>query len=247
MKYIIRILICILIFNNTVNAQVPGYQGKKFMAGYAMNIIPNYLKIIGEGKQYKTSYIDLRHSFNVEYIVARKLVLGADLEFPSVDYNYYTLDFTDKEDYYSNNNNNNDNELKTTKIKGVSYGFHLTSYGVFSNNPVAPVGDYLRFKLFTLNYTTGLPDADEYLKAEAKPATKSFSTFGVGIGYGQTRVFYNRAVLDVGFESAWITKNSGFTPNDKTNGLSFPENESLRVLFWDYFLTFKIGVSGLFF
>lgn len=246
MKRFFCFLIGIFILITGADAQVPGYQGKRFMAGYSMNIIPNYLRIMGDYDQYKSSFVDLRHSLNAEYIIARKLVLGADLEFPSIEYNYYSLDYSNNSNYY-NNNSNNEDELKTISISGISYGIHFTSYGVFSNNPVAPVGDYLRFKFFNINYSTGLPDEEEYLTAEAKPVTKPFSTFGVGIGYGQTRVFFNKALLDVGFETAWLTKNSSFTPNDKSNGLTFPENESLRALFWDYFVTFKIGASGIFF
>ena len=234
------ILMCAIFLPSSLKAQVPGYQGKRFMAGYGLHISPGFVRMFG-GEGTSGPWLNLRHNINAEYIVGRRLAIGADLDLASTGYKYNTTTsaIDNAGNYYQKN--------KTTlySVSGYSYGIHFTHYGIFENNPVAPIGDYIRLKLFRLNYNSDIPD-DKENHGELKE--QAFATNGIGLGYGQTRVYYNKVMLDIGIEGSWLLKNKSYLPfHNEYSEMSKAEQESLSLLFWNYFVNFRIAASGLFF
>jgi hypothetical protein len=243
LKKIFLIIIAIFITINAANAQVPGYLGKRFMVGYGLFINTNFDRIYGNADKDHSAFFRFRHNFTMDFVTGRKSVVGVDIDLNNIYYRYnaYEIDTT-----ASFGNRQKEYQEKAT-IFGIGYGIHYTTYGIFKNNPVAPLGDYLRFKLFFLGYTTNSQEGVYALQGKPELKESQFSTPGISLGYGQTRVLFDAAVLDYGIEWSWLLKNKKYITIGENSKISGTEASALSELFWYYFVNFRVGISGLIF
>lgn len=224
-------------------AQVPGYLGKRFMVGYGLFINTNFDRIYGNSDKDHSAFFRFRHNFTADFVTGRKSVVGIDVDLNKIFYRYTAYE----RDTNAPAGKQQTEYLEKATISGISYGIHYTTYGIFKNNPVAPLGDYLRFKLFWLGYTTNSMEGESVEHGKPVLKEKQFSTPGLSVGYGQTRVLFDAAVLDFGLEWSWLLKNKNYISVGDNSNLTNAEYSALDELFWYYFVNFRIGVSGLIF
>ena len=215
--------------------QAPGYQGLRFMLGYSIKPMINYAGV-GEGSDGKPKFIFPVHNINANYVLSRKLALGASYEFASFKniLSHYAFRY----------GSISDNTTKSSVI-GLESRFNIGEH-----NAVAPLGNYLSFKLiygrFNIQQIEQRPNGSIM---DTVSAVYNASSLGIGIGFGRTKIIFGRVVLDFGgqvgsyFRTWGVFRPRDFSNQNKTvwyNGLgSFMQVNEL--------ITFKVGISGLLF
>ncbi len=205
------LLLCAFMFHGY--SQVPGYMGKKVVAGYGFYFHPA-LGDIAYGYSDK-SFITL-HELFFEGATGKKFMLGASIRFFKYIYNNtdYVMAYDDDLTYgYSQATGNPEG---TYLINGAN----VMIYGkAFKKGYLAPWGKYFVFGLcFTrykttydpnemkvlfergvYNYNTNTYDVDQFYFSDFGPTTQKYQGFDLFFGNGKSRIFANSIVLDYGY------------------------------------------------
>jgi len=224
------ILVFILALPLVLKAQSPGYQGKHFILSYSPDItFANYLVGIIPVIPFEApDGIFIRHNIMAEYVLSRKISIGAEYTFLNQNA------ITGSDDQINGNS-------YSLNIASGSFALDLILY-TSDNNPIAPVGNYLKFKVFINNYTAKANSINsDSLPADVKnPQSVTGQTFGVGVGFGHNHIVAGRVLITYG---ASLDYNFNLTPNQATLNQRVYEH-----LFGAYiFPALRFGVGGLLF
>ena len=206
MNNIKKIVFCLAVILFSVlklEAQVPGYMGKRFVVGYGLYVNPAFSNII---LNYADNPINSLHEFFIEYTTGKKFVLGF-----SARLNRYTYNNIEGVDVNGAGNSNGfsqtvGNPHGSYDIKGQSYQL----YGkFFKAGYLAPWGKYFilglalnRYQTYynpSQMYVTGSQNNSSYVFSDFGLTTQSYSTPDLLFGSGNSRIFANRIVLDYGY------------------------------------------------
>ncbi len=205
--YIALFFLETLITNSIAIAQVPGYMGKKVVAGYGFYFNPGFSNI---AMGYSDSPLNTQHEFFLEYTTGKKFMVGASARLYRYTYNNTELVDANGPSNSSTFNQVDQNPSGSYQIKGRNFSL----YGkLFKSNYLAPWGRYFIFGLSVIKYETDYDSGDmRVLVKETKygtvtnsyytdfgPTTEFYSTADVFFGNGKSRIFSNRIVFDYGY------------------------------------------------
>lgn len=208
-----------------INAQAPGYMGKRFSAGYGIYANPAFNSI---ARGYSDKAINTLHEVFVEYALGKKFSVGLAGQF--FRYKYNTKDIVDLNDYSNSVFSYNGNYQRMSGnylMKGRNYKL----YGkFFKDRYLAPWGKYfilgltLNSRITTYNpdemgiagqtyvqsYATGKYVYQDFFFNEFGPTTQKFRSVDLFFGNGNSRVIANKITLDYGYTIGCIAMTQMF-------------------------------------
>jgi hypothetical protein len=196
-----RILFFLLAISFSSNAQVSGYLGKRFTAGYDNYFFVTFAGPTNNNSNRTTSSvisllgINTVHCVNFEYVIKNRTAICFTLQHfkTGVDYRihghydraYYTGDMKQPASLNSNN-------------IGVGFKFFRKGY-------VAPVGKYIKIEFLLLFYklkynkdSFELKQNNDFIKVPEGTGEYDFSNYSVSCTFGKQRILGNKIVLDYG-------------------------------------------------
>lgn len=253
-KYLLTSLFLIIAFN--LKAQVPGYLGKKFSAGYNLHFYMGGLQ--ENSRKYDAQYfvyqpqffINKFHEIHADYVLANSYSLGISYEFLKTGQLYSESSNTYYNDYSSDNYLNI--VASTIRINNKFFFYH-------SGSALAPIGNYgqVSVGVVTAKPTVKLKgtndtDSGTYYFSRVVNFDK-VSTPIIAAGFGNQSIFFDRFILDVGLELAFLPGSlSSFTNNYSSYYTTYPnkttgKEETLKRLQTFYVSSVKIGIGILLF
>jgi len=247
-------------FHNATQAQISGFQGKKFSIGYGGDIGYAMFSRNSHGSSlFGTSDVDFpeklfsfnyKHQAQMELVLSNKHVFGLQgsyglTQFKALDKNdnyaytyidYYGTTYTDSkslgENYYG-------------QMKILTLGMYLKN---FTSN-TAPIGKYWAYKLSVLRYAadiTGIKAPSDFPKLSI-PEDDYHTTLVFAISQGTSRVYFNRFLVDTNFEFGlpFVVPSFSFeASNYEYNASNYNEIVSKRMntRLWGNFL-FNVNVN----
>lgn len=198
--------ILFLLWISALQAQAPGYMGKKFTAGYGFYFHPSFSNAFLD---YGDSPFNIQHALFAEAVTGKKFALGFSAHF--YKYTYNNREHVDMQKFSDNAGNyyyqSDDHPSGQYKIRAQNFMF----YGkTFKGNYLAPWGKYFQFGLVYTRYVTEYYPDEMQIKVESNnggffyysdfgPPLKSYQTVDLMIGNGRSRIYGNRIVLDYGY------------------------------------------------
>ncbi|MBS1635969.1 MAG: hypothetical protein JST26_08590 [Bacteroidetes bacterium] len=218
MKKTLSLLFILLIVANT-QAQVPGYMGKRFQAGYGFYFSPALFGSTAGGKtiigyngnaESGTLAFNTIHEGFLEFTMKKKTIIGASVRYYKTTYdNYNDLYFfpqTSNGTYY--NGNGVGHIPGFFKVTGLSYSLYFKLY---FRHFTAPWGRYFivgpTLRTMTTTYdpnsmpvqSTSYNGTTSSYYPDLGGSKQSFKSFDIIAGFGRNRVLYDKITLDYGF------------------------------------------------
>lgn len=184
------ILIILIFFQVNINAQNPGYYGKKFNVGYnvASGLVPG--DDILEFRDLILS--NMQHQLDLSYTLSHNMTLGLSfntLTTGNKTFITYSEGGFDGFEYYR----------KTKKVKSKGLNLVFRKY----KNGIAPIGKY--WGLFA-----GIT-ANEYIfykkRSGEKLSTTAFNSTILGVEFGRNRLITDRIYLKTGVSFGYTFKD----------------------------------------
>lgn len=186
---ILFFLLCLALY---VNAQVPGYLGKRFSLGYDMqasppgmsnfNTMEGNLVFTADGINFKGEpnslwKPQLKHSILAEYVVSKRLALHTGYQFYrfAVPSNYEN-DVAVQDSFYRVRNG------------GIRFGFSVSRKNYF-----APQGKY-----FSMDFQMINEQLINYVSQTETEVGKG-TLWGINMDWGVKRILYDKLILDYAF------------------------------------------------
>lgn len=188
-KFLVILLFCSIQF---LQAQEPGYLGRRFWAGY-----DNYSNLGLFGQPYgkvnspeePSFFLNLRHSFHAEYALAPRWSVGVNFQTFRTG-KLIKSPFTYRENIHAQ-----------MRLKGL--GLSLRWYALRNRGSVAPLGSY--GQLDVVRYLCEFTDPNGLFFTNGETELGTYPTTGVFFTFGRTFLFGDRLIWDFGFQS-------GFSP-----------------------------------
>jgi hypothetical protein len=226
-----KIFLFIFLLPALLKAQVPGYEGKRFILSYNLDVLSNLSYIYGHTEVALPVQILFNNHLNAEYVLGRRFSLALD-------------------GAYSRN------KVFITEgnatVNTGTYGLNVIFYPN-NHNTLAPVGNYFKIRLFTGNATaTGniINNSSDYYGnpiTVVTPEQTNLNINGFGIGFGNNMIINNHIVLTASVDMDYNIL--GLNANKVPQGASYQEltyNIQDHVLA-SYLFYFKLGIGGLLF
>lgn len=256
-------LVIFLFLAGTAYCQSPGYLGRKFSVNYDFYFI-NAMSNPNTGGNTGFFSFTTAHCIAPEYVVGRRVALGLSARYSQTGYFYKSdLEYDGPvalNSYYRNytlqacNRKTTGGTLSGT-MKVITAGFYPKLY---LKGAIAPLGSYFKPEV-VVNFTTveaaspkkveDYLNHDHYYNSEKVPSPdiKNFSPYislGVGMEFGESRILFNRLILDYGLRMG-LTFGSFMMTNQALTESNYFEVVSGRRLFQASLLNLKVGVGLL--
>ncbi len=233
-KLLYIIIFCITALN--VHAQIPGYQGKKFIVSYGVSGMPFTGNILLDEKRLD---FNLRNSFRLEAVVSKNISVGLMYE--------RTNDIINLKNraIYDQNNFNGGGFTSAAHYKGTSYGAFAKLYKFNSFGSIAPLGSYYSAEIH-LNDIEISDDGRFYNNGRTKLHT--FSSATIVVGGGIQYIFFNNLTVDLSFNfglnTTGLSSYSSYAEfEDKSFAPVFQKSEAK--LFSDYLVFTRMNIGWL--
>jgi len=189
-KYFLLIILSIASF--TLQAQVPGYLGKRGTIDYKFNIFPAQTYLLGQTDAPLLT-ITMRHELSASYALGRKFALGGYFQ-------------TGNSNVWHRWNSIDNNGFSI--VNSDSYRWKVTSFGAdlrfYSGDFLSPLGSYHQFSMGKISYRY-----DDETLFESRV---TYNEFGSPIGFEQKPVDLDRGisgtVLSYGYFSSKLITGS---------------------------------------
>ena len=240
----LRILLLFIIAYLPSQAQVPGFLGNRFSAGYHLQLGTNWLGFGSVG------FLNFRHELQFNYVVRRRTVVGLELGYGRLSIPNLSGQEISDPNYGTGSTITNDNGTISNTYVGINAKF----YGGIST--IAPLGFYFKLKTGMMFSNISLP-AYGGLYQNVQPnylinypsISNSFSNPYFGIGFGQTRVIARKVLLDIGLDLTWTDFSDyilPLRPIDNSYIYKLIKPSGLAYNAQSYFIAYHIGIEGLF-
>jgi len=214
-----NILIIILMLLPVISkAQVPGYQGKRFILSYNLDVAPNLTYIYVNLSNPVPFQVFSNHHLNVEYVLWRRFSIGADVSFSQN--NPAILDSGNKAHV-------------TTSTFGLNFIFYPNH-----QNTIAPVGNYFKIRVFEGNANSSGLIINGNTNTWENDHTPIQKIYGFGIGFGNNLIVHNNIVLTASINMDLYLSS--------TNSVPLEEDVESHLL-TSYLFYLKLGIGGLLF
>jgi hypothetical protein len=201
---------------------VPGYQGKKTIVSYHMNMSPaldrpTYLNRVRTTTLYPKAKASIFVPFNFTHGISFERVTGRQFSF-ELDYNFAAakeyINFSQK---YIDDKTKLETTVLFNDIKVNVYGHYFTASALFyGNNSLAPFGKYFKFSFgrclmysqFTEDSYISEPTSTNSINTVYTVQTKDVH-YGLlaahfGLGFGSNRIYNNRWVVSKGVSFSYV-------------------------------------------
>lgn len=198
-------------FTKVVAQKTSGYMGKRFVTGYGLYASPGF---VGSGGE---TPLNILHEGWVEYATAKKFMVGFSARFYNAVYsNGRNIDAT--RSYYYSNANSYSSYSQTFPSPAGTYDIKAKNYmlygKVFSGNYLAPWGRYFMFGATFNTFKSTYDPSKMYVELQEYgsnydykivrfsnfgPKEQSFSKFDISFGFGRSKIYGNRIVIDYGY------------------------------------------------
>jgi|GEM_PF-5761140 len=230
MKKLFLILSAFLPF--MLKAQVPGYENKRFILSYNLDVLPNLTYLYLHLEQPLPVQILFGNHLNAEYVLARRFSIAADAS------------FAQNKTFFIDGN-----ALVTSETYGLNFIFYPNH-----ENTLAPVGNYFRIRTFTgttsangtINNNNGEDMHGNQIISQLQETAK-LKLYDFGVGWGNNMIIKDRVVItaSVNLDLDLFNEISGQLPQGTTvNDIGFEAGDHLLD---SYLFYFKLGVGGLLF
>lgn len=214
MKKIILIY-SLLFFLTNANAQVAGYMGKRFCAGYANYFsprLPLVSAILENNQSDKGSigterFFNTTHNFITDFIISDRVSLCATFQFSKMDHAAYSSTFYASEDgtYQSHDNKIIYLPAKVSPMQLKTRNFSL-GFKFFKNGSLNPIGRYRKIEFILATSQIQLDEdgfywKDDHAKYDANLQELTSKSFVFAYTIGKQRVLGNAVVLDYGLRA----------------------------------------------
>lgn len=180
------VFLVLLKFNS--HAQAPGYMGKRFSINYGLHLGPAFTK-----STPNQGFYNAKHELMLGFCLSEKWQIAASIERYSTIYDNTLLVnelFERPQNFY--------------RIKGSNYSLLFKK---FKRGYVAPWGPYFMFgpvyNAYTASYNNYMyvsqrVNNHDTLISDFGPKEQKYSNLDFALGWGQSRVFKDRVILDWG-------------------------------------------------
>jgi len=253
-------VIIFLIGSSKVSAinKAPGYLGMKAIVYYNPLLFPSWINPNQNNKRTFIS-VNYKHNLEFEYIMTRTYSFGATFK-------YYST-FTDPENFVKITKEVVDTSSGWTNYYTSTFqldtALHLGAmhFGLFyktyaTNNSLAPLGSYFKLSFEMINSwlknkspeTTTASDNDN--NKLALRDNGAITKYLISMKFGKQNIYYDRMILNVGFQFGWVLKNYGL--KNLTRSIEPTENDYLEILtstrIWHHnFMNLSFGIGVLLF
>ncbi len=234
------LIISILLFQ-FAHAQVSGYMGKKWLLIYDFHTFPCFTYPNQNGKT-GYQYLNLKHTFSLEYALARHLAVGTGVSLFKTDYN-----FTDISYFYSNDNSVYYNYTPSNigSMNVTAYDFYLK---IFLHKNLAPLGSYIKLQAdyYNTNWSMDVSKGGGKPPLTPFPSTGSSKSTGVSVSFGRQYIYWDHLVLNSSFQIGFVFKGSS-TKAQYTTPAEFMNVVTTSRLFYHDLFNLNIGIGYLIF
>jgi hypothetical protein len=243
------IFILLIITGFYSQAQVSGYQGKRFLLNYHQYFMSALTGPNQNGENGVTSF-NLHNRVGFDFVLSRSLCMGLDFHFFKTCFKFQntSIDYFDPiYGIYSSADLNISGMLGYSSVTGI--GIHLKKY--FVNN-IAPLGNYFEFEIVdffqSVSYNKEKLQAQNPLIVLDIPNLSPYNSAAISISYGKKSIFFNRLVFDYGMQTGIVF--NGFTSELSFSNTHFDMNtyfdESVKSrLFSHYIFNIHLGLGLL--
>lgn len=246
-KYIYTTLICIA-FAIQLNAQVPGYMGRKLSVAYS----PAFGAAIQDFIDSKGSEVSMlspsyRNDIDIDYCINRGVSLG-----PSIKYSINKMrnvKYYSPGDYFMSEGFTGDVTLGSLAI-----GLKLKNYSFVSRGGIAPQGNYYSFELAyarssvlsseSVNYDTYHNEYDVSVDFDSLGYGPAGQLFLI-LGGGKQQIHNDKWLIDLGWEIGVSTSTNLFDNDYDIGDESDFEKYAKQRLAATYLLNFSVGFGYL--
>lgn len=197
-------IILILVFSIAVvyvNAQVPGFMGRKvsIQASAIMDLAFANIVNARQVDPGPLKGVNVRWAASVDYVTGYKTSIG-------LNFNYVNTAFTLSESYYDPSK-----LYKNSNVEAFYFGFNIKRY--FGNN-LAPVGPYFCFEAGGVYYRSDVYNPSYTDRKYALHSGTFYSTFS----FGRKHILFKRMIIDYGFQVGFAGLESLFYSNGGSLG-----------------------------
>jgi len=227
-----KALICFLLFPFLLKAQVPGYEGKRFIVSYNLDVLPNLAYVyLNLGDNPLPVQVLFNNHINAEYVLGRRFSLAVDAS------------YSRNKTFLTDGN---------ATVNTGTYGLNCIFYPDHDNT-LAPVGNYFKIRIFTGsatasgNIVSNTFDDNGYPVTLTVPEQTNLSIQGFGIGFGNNMILHNHIVLTASVDLDYNVLT--FNANKIQQGASYQEltYDVQNHILDSYLFYFKLGIGGLLF
>jgi len=235
------LLIIFLLFSVAVNAQVPGFMGKRFTIFLEGNPTPAILcqsmnnQSIFDTAETRTEDINkftfnFRPQITMEYLVHRDVSIGLSYSRIGMGtvkgYKLDSLDFEFVKDY--------------DVIKGQSVGLHVKLYQFSGSASIAPIGFYQTFSAYVTQTNTY-----DTKKSNVKQFQNDFVYPVFSLGVGRQSMITKNLILKTGVELgfAYVPSNFYEETEDTWNAQEYAGYNLHQSLLGYYLFSFNVAIG----
>ncbi len=257
----IFITVLLFFFSVQVNAQVPGYMGKKLSVGYDFHF---YLGgVSNKPRKYDSQFFSKQadfflnkfHEIHFDYVLTKSYSLGLSYQFFKTGQRYFEG---------SSNNYFTDNYEATNYLNITGYTIQVSNKFFFFNGGtgLAPIGNYGQLSIGFITAQTRAKIKGEYFDNSETVQFSKYVTFHnmtipiISGGFGNQSIILERIILDLGLDFSFVPSsleglifNNNYYDNYTTKlpELKLAENEIQLRLQTFYLSSVKVGIGILLF
>lgn len=197
-----RMLTFFVLLSSALDAQVPGYMGKRTVFGYGVHFHP---ALAGFTAGYSDSPLHVKHAVFLEHTTSKKAMIGFAVQFYKYIYNNVErMDPGTNYYRYSSYGTRPNGNYEITANNFMVYS------KLFFGSYLAPWGRYFTWGVVYTRYTASYQPGTMFIRAENNSGTQvvlsnfgpykqTYSSADLLIGFGKSRVFADRIIVDWGY------------------------------------------------
>jgi hypothetical protein len=242
MKFLLSFILFALLSTSAIQAQLPGYRGKKIVLKGNIQGLPVAGFLLANEKFYDCN---LRMIGGLDMVITKSLVIGVSIE--KTNDIIYLQKYPVSPNYPGNSSWSLPLSGYETaaNFEGTSYGANLKFYSYKSSGSIAPFGRYVILEYLNSKHT--LTDDGRFYSSGKKDLTEIRShTFVLGIGV--QKVYFNRFTFETNVKLGLNTYGiSAFKKAEEKMGYDEVTKVVTNKMLSDYLINAGFGIGILLF
>jgi|GEM_PF-2264564 len=201
-KNINLVLILLFMYAGKLASQVPGYMGRRLIAGYSTYVSP---ALVSPTAQHASPGVNITHCFNLEYVIRNRTMVCVGYQMLNTGTEktdgYGYLDATPYGYYdFQTATYRPDNRLPMQlKGRNISFGFKFFRRGV-----LAPAGAYQKLEMIVMSNNVTYqkngfyPQGSLTSRLTLGTGDYDFKNVAFALTLGREHVFFDRVAVDAG-------------------------------------------------
>lgn len=232
MKYLLLIFLSLMVCR--LQAQTPGYMGKKLAIYYEPKIFPSIVSTYDNGEKLGFNF---RNDFAVDYTVSKSVVLGCSFKYITTQLKnvvYYANESDYYYDYVFSGN---------ILLRGPVFSIYIKNFSYRNKGFLAPLGLYKKFEIIygkvkASSGTTYMGNNPGFIYLdhfEKLGYENTRSIYGFIFSFGRQTLFFDRLFVNSGGSVGFTTGLTKFNGNSY-GGRSHDFQDNVDARIGGYFL-----------